>query len=237
VTSYLKLSAAGFLVAFGMLAAWPQTATAAPLTLSPVVGNTVGPQSTSNPCIIAGTQCSQPATMGYNEYSPNNSNAYNRYSTNDGGSAGVNVPEATQGTPYTVGQLVGLGLTTFVVAIDVNTTGAASESLDLFEVIINGAVAYNYTGPTNIGGGANNGNGFADFTLGTVDLTGLAPGTTVLFHAVWSGAVDGTESFFLFSTGGGGVTPVPEPASLVLFASGLLGLAHRARKRLGKSSV
>ena len=32
---------------------------------------------------------------------------------------------------------------------------------------MNGAVAYNFVGPTIIGNIANNGNGFADWTLGT----------------------------------------------------------------------
>ena len=116
----------------------------------------------------------------------------------------------------------------FDVAIDVNTTGAATETLQLFEVIINGVVAYNYIGPTVIGGVANNGNGFGDWTLGTVSLAGLAATATVLFHAVWNNAVDGGESFFLVA--------VPGPLAgaglpgLVMACGGLIALARRRRK-------
>ena len=100
----------------------------------------------------------------------------------------ANVADGVQGTPYTVAQLTGAVGTAFNIAIDVNTTAAARETLQLFEVIINGAVAYNYVGPTVIGDVANNGNGFADWTLNTVNLAGFAPTATVLFHAVWNNA-------------------------------------------------
>ena len=52
----------------------------------------------------------------------------------------------------------------------------------------------NYVGPTVIGGVANNGNGFGDWTLSSVSLAGLASTATVLFHAVWNNASDGGES-------------------------------------------
>ncbi|HSQ05775.1 MAG TPA: hypothetical protein VLN59_17175, partial [Burkholderiales bacterium] len=64
--------------------------------------------------------------------------------------------DGVQGNPYTVGQIeIAIGGNIFNVAIDVNTTGAASGTLQLFEVIINGTVAYNYVGPTVIGRVAN----------------------------------------------------------------------------------
>ena len=224
VGRWIGIAAAVAVLAIG------QEASAVPLTLSgPIAGNTVGPQSTSNPCIIAGTQCSQPATMGYNEYSPNNASSYDRYSTNAGGAAGVNVADGVQGTPYTVGQLEGqLNTSSFVVAIDVNTTGAQSEVLQLFEVIINGIVEYSFSGPALIGNVNNNGNGFADWTLGTIDLSGFSDASTVLFHAVWTNAVDGSESFFLV---GATPTPVPEPTSLALLGAAMLGAAWYARRR------
>jgi hypothetical protein len=195
------------------------------LTLSgPILGNTVGPQSTSNPCIIAGTQCQQPAGFGFNNFTSSGAiSSYNMYST----TPTANVADGVQGTPYTVAQLQALGSNTFLIAIDVNTTGAATETLQLFEIIINGVVAYNYIGPTVIGGVANNGNGFGDWTLGVLDTNGLSPNTTVLFHAVWNNAVDGAESLLLFVPGpilGAGLPGV------IAACVGLIGLARRRRR-------
>ena len=196
--------------------AWPGAASAIPLTLTgPIAGNTIGPQSTSNPCIIAATQCQQPAGFGFNNFTSSGAiSSYNMYST----TPTANVADGVQGTPYTVAQLTALGSTSFIVAIDVNTTAAAGETLQLFEVIINGVVAYNYVGPTVIGGALNNGNGFGDWTLGTINLAGLAPSTPVLFHAVWNNASDGGESFFLIPQA---PPTVPEPTSLLLLGAGM----------------
>ena len=138
-----------------------------PLSLTgPIQGNTVGPQSSSNPCIIAGTQCQQPAGFGFNNFTATGGiSSYNMFST----TPTAPVADGVQGTPYTVGQIEGvLNTSYFNIAIDVNTTQAASEVLQLFEVIVNGVVAYNYVGPTAIAPVANNGNGYGDWTLGVV---------------------------------------------------------------------
>jgi hypothetical protein len=100
-------------------------------------------------------------------------------------------------------------------------TAQNGETLQLFEVIVNGAVVYNYVGPTLIGNISNNGNGFGDWTLGNIDLSGFAPTATVLFHAVWTGASDGAESFFIVP---GTPTNVPEPNSLLLLGAGMSAL-------------
>ena len=192
---------------------------AVPLTLTgPIQGNTLGPQSTSNPCIIAGTQCQQPAGFGFNNFtSAGNISSYNMFST----TPTANVADGVQGTPYTVAQLVAVGSTAFLVAIDVNTTNAVGETLQSFEVLdkTTNQTLYHYTGPTVIGNVNNNGNGFADWTLGTIELAGLPLNDQILFHAIWNNASDGAESFFLVPT----ASAVPLPAGLPLFATGLVG--------------
>lgn len=193
----------------------------------PIPDNSVGPQSTSNPCIIAGTACQQPAGFGFDNF--NNTGAissYNQWSTAiDGGNNGTFVPSNTRGTPYTLGQIRAfdtVGQSTFQIAIDVNTSGAAGETLQSFEVFIGpfgaapgfagGELFASFTGPAAIGNIANNGNGFADWTLNNVDFDALPNSTQVLFHAVFNNASDGAESFFLIS--------VPSP----LIGHGLLAL-------------
>lgn len=162
--------------------------------------------------------------MGYNNFtSSGNISSYNMYST----TPTATVADGVQGTPYTVGQINSvLGSKAFGVAIDVNTTNDAGEILNLFDVIVNGSVLYHYAGGDNIGSISNNGNGFGDWLLGDIDLSGFADTATVLFHANWDHASDGGESFFLVKNT---PTSVTEPGSLGLLAAGILGLAAARR--------
>jgi hypothetical protein len=193
-----------------------------------------GPQSTSAPCVIAATNCSQPAGFGFNDFSPNSGASFDRYSTNVTG----NVADGVQGTPYTVGQITGILGNTFNIVMDVNTTSAHSENLSLLEVLdlTTGLTLAHFTAPlggANVGNPANNGNGFGDFLFSTVDFTGLNSGDQILFHAQWQNAVDGGESFFLKSA-----VPVPGPlagAGIPGIVAGCIGLVGLARRRRAQS--
>jgi hypothetical protein len=206
-------------------------ASAVVLTLTgPIQGNTDGPQSTSNPCIICATQAQQPAGFGFNNFtSAGNISSFNMFST----TPTATVADGVQGTPYTGAQLNAVAPLGFVVAIDVNTTQAAGETLQLFQVIVNGVVRDSFTGPAPIGNIANNGNGFGDWTLGLI--APFAATDQVLFHAVWNGASDGGESFFIVPFGS--VSQIPLPGALPLFLTGLAGLGLLGWRRKSKAAV
>jgi hypothetical protein len=230
--SKLRSAFAGFLIS-AAAAAFSGAAQASVLALTltgPIPDNTVGPQSTSNPCVI-GNNCQNPAGFGYNNYTESGSiHSYNMYSTNPT----ATVAEGVQGTPYTVAQIEGFVGNQFNVAIDVNTTNAAGETLNQFDVIINGLLAYQYLGPTNIGLVNNNGNGFADWTLGVIDLSSYASDSTVLFHANWSNATDGAESFFLVHSGSVGA--IPEPSTWAMMILGFMGVGFMAYRRKSQAT-
>jgi hypothetical protein len=201
------------------------------LTLVAEPAHTVGPQSSSNPCIIAATTCKQDTSVfDYDNYTQKGSiPSYNEFSPT-----------------YTKAQILALFPNlAFNIAIDVNTADNG-EILDLFEVFINcsdpscstDTRIYHYDADGNIGSLSANGNGYADWTLRTVDLTGLTF-TNIKFHAIWNNASDGGESFFLVSgTPNQGCTTncfpptVPEPSALILMGFGLFFIPSVVRMNL-----
>lgn len=217
----------------------PKAATSLTLT-GPIGGNTVGPQSTSNPCIIAGTQCQQPAGFGFNNFVQGGVDHIDAFSSALFQSLADNV----EGQAYTVGQIVNAlgGATSFNINLDVNAAGAATDTLNLFRVRIDGNLAYEFDpgapglpGGVNVAAGiSNNGNGFGDWTLGTVDLAGLDLNTPVIFFAAMTGLTDGAESFFI--TSAGPVSQVPIPGAMLLMApvlgaAGGIGWWRKRRQR------
>jgi hypothetical protein len=203
-------SVLGCLIGLGLICfmAAPTNLFADPITLvlNQEPAQTIGPQSTSAPCIIAGTTCQNPAGFDYTNF------------VQSGG-----ISSYDEASPEY--EIADFPFLQFNVAIDVNTA-AGGEVLDLFEISVDGTVIYIYNGDGNIGSLSSNGNGYADWTLRSVDLSGYDPGQIVQFHAVWNTASDGAESFFIVSSG----TPpvIPEPATLLFLGTGLAGLALRS---------
>lgn len=90
--------------------------------------------------------------------------------------------------------------------------------------------SYQYAGTDpNIGNISNplNGNGFSDYLLRSVDLSSLAPGTSLRFYAVLENLTGGPESFFIKVVD----STIPNPGSLALLGAGMLGLGLMLRPR------
>ena len=177
------------------------------LTLNAAAPHTVGPLGASAPCIIAGTNCQQP--FAYTNYTQ-----YGHLSSYD-----------VLSPVYSVSQLP---FSQFNVAIDVNTSNLG-ETLLSFEVrdLTTNTVLYSWTGSAVIGLVSDNGSGYGDWTLSSIDLSHVASNHEIQFHAIWSNASNDTTSFFLVGTN----AVVPEPTSLLLLGAGLSGLALAARRK------
>ena len=175
-------------------------------------------QTTNSPCVFDNSSCNQPA--GFPAALLPVASSYNQDSLT-----------------YTVGQIRAIVGDSFFVGMDVNQT-STNQTLSLFSMSI-GGVLTDSTNILTVGGmevpptvGGGNGNGYADYILtGFTSLAGLDANTTVTFHVTMPVVNDGREQFFLLSNN---VSNVPEPITVALTGSGLLGL-FLLKKRFAKS--
>jgi hypothetical protein len=122
----------------------------------------------------------------------------------------------------------------FGVAIDVNTAhnGETLEQFQLIDLSLPAGqrVIFDIDGPIALPD-INNGNGKGDYLITGFDLSNVSAGDLLLFHASWSGASDGAESFYIVPLLATDTTPIPGAAWLFVSGLGVLTMLGRRRQR------
>jgi len=224
----------------------PGTANAGPIVFNQTT--LVGFQQTDNrPCVIGDSSCNKPA--GWNNFLvsgtpglPNNPpSVYDLFSPTYLVIPGTGINNVA-GEDQIPAQ--------FDILIDQNIAGGfGNENLIFFKTfdcgtsttIANGGnvtkgdtlpicaldAANSFTGPQSIPNN-NNGNGFSDAGLSGFSLI---VGHHYFFEVSITNDSDGMEEYFILPTTEENFPRVPEPGSMILLGSGLIGIASRLRKR------
>jgi hypothetical protein len=174
-------------------------------------------QTAASPCVIGGNNCHNggfPMTL-------------------EGSGGSGTTSDVTNGFFYTVGQISGLVSTAFRVGLDYNQTNDP-QTLTEFEALYytddddSALLSSQLFDVETVLQTNNNGVGFSDFLLSGFAIPAAA--THVKFHAEWFNN-DGPDRYFLI---GPDAQPIPEPSSLLLMGSGLLGLVYWRRRRMSR---
>jgi hypothetical protein len=219
------LASRSYLIVLFLALSFSLRSSANTITLtSPAPLNQQYQQTFNNPCIFGDPSCKQPAGFDLTSIAGGGL-------LQDWGTAALAGPLSSP--TYTGSQILAAVGSNFIVGIDVNQAQQMSPTLTYFAEFINNVAVATFGTPGSTTGQTlvltNTGNGYADAILS--GFVAPNPNDSVVFKLTYTGANSGTEEFFLINQSSAPPI-VPEPTSLALLGTGLVGVATAFRKKL-----